>query len=731
MRPVDRHGRKDKLTKWHSNGPHAPGHRSTASGPPTFSPHAGSSSSSGRPSWATNASSSRPSYAARPSNASSSRPSYAARPSNASSSSRPSHAQASSQQSSSRSRPSSGRGSGITLNPLKAVSPARIKARQAGDCCERQCCCTCLSDYCCQLPLHAARAFSSVQNNIASRDERNILAERLQVSEKGTVNTIVWRRSMLLLLVLAGWATCSFQALDANDEYSRYLRIKAVGEENTTYGFHANDTLSFESYTYRVSEIVAASVVRDVLFAQFCCECAIAGLLLVSVLLTAISLGLWVSFRISRKLMLTAWLLAFMGPFMVSALPTRELMRWDRFDGHRDDFLEGFSAHFKLDQRSSEVVSACTELRKPSTDQTLEDAKRNMDRLCGAIGSVNNGFTNWLSGNSIGNAKRRCEQMRQLINDGRVDEALDTGQELCVEIQDAITKVKGGEGRDLEFVQMAANMIDKAKIAAEMGIALLIALMAFKTLMPASVALAPALIRGALKVKVLVPQSSIPGMFVVVLPWLYCPLVWVVFNVAFQLVGNIWLFFGLLLQALAPMIYFVVGTCTDIPKPMDDQGIKKVLRWLSFYSLLLLGSTLGILGYWAFGMSHRGTALRALRSMLEPRIIASLCCSTMHKWFLTTVAGVDFMLGEIASQREFEKYLETGHKPGFKSIIRMFATEGERQRVKSMMAERTSRLDDLCQSLHGVNQALTRHDGNVRANEGRVVEHDGYDDTRL
>ena len=46
---------------------------------------------------------------------------------------------------------------------------------------------------------------------------------------------------------------------------------------------------------------------------------------------------------------------------------------------------------------------------------------------------------------------------------------------------------------------------------AELGIGLVNGLWAFKTMLPSAVALAPALLRGALKVKVLVPQSSIPG----------------------------------------------------------------------------------------------------------------------------------------------------------------------------------------------------------------------------
>lgn len=72
-----------------------------------------------------------------------------------------------------------------------------------------------------------------------------------------------------------------------------------------------------------------------------------------------------------------------------------------------------------------------------------------------------------------------------------------------------------------------------------------------------------------MKVKVLVPQSSIPGksfflffllreikfisdllfvllgMFVLILPWLYSPLVWCLYNIVFQLMGNIYLLPGL------------------------------------------------------------------------------------------------------------------------------------------------------------------------------------------
>jgi hypothetical protein len=71
--------------------------------------------------------------------------------------------------------------------------------------------------------------------------------------------------------------------------------------------------------------------------------------------------------------------------------------------------------------------------------------------------------------------------------------------------------------------------VNKSRQAAELGISLMNALWAVKGMVPSAVAIAPALLRGSLTVKTLVPQSSIPGMFIILLPWLYCPLVWCIY----------------------------------------------------------------------------------------------------------------------------------------------------------------------------------------------------------
>ncbi len=70
----------------------------------------------------------------------------------------------------------------------------------------------------------------------------------------------------------------------------------------------------------------------------------------------------------------------------------------------------------------------------------------------------------------------------------------------------------------------------------------------------------------------------------------------------------------------------------------------------------------------------------------------------MTKFWVTTLAGVDFVVGEIASQRDFEIYLETGTdrgETGFMKYKDAYQADS-RQRIKEMMDARNTRLDDLC-----------------------------------
>jgi hypothetical protein len=119
----------------------------------------------------------------------------------------------------------------------------------------------------------------------------------------------------------------------------------------------------------------------------------------------------------------------------------------------------------------------------------------------------------------------------------------------------------------------------------------------FHLALPVALCIGPALLRGALRTKLLVPQSATPGLFIQLLPWLYCPIVWCLYNFMFQLMGNVWLLPGLLLLAYIPMTYFVVGVRQELSKPMTKQAINLVIYWLDVFNLLASLIAYALIGY--------------------------------------------------------------------------------------------------------------------------------------
>jgi len=131
----------------------------------------------------------------------------------------------------------------------------------------------------------------------------------------------------------------------------------------------------------------------------------------------------------------------------------------------------------------------------------------------------------------------QCGKARRGICGGEYDQAIKYAKRACNE---AISYLDGEEGStNTNYVDTNVNyFLRLVKESVELAVCTKHALTTFKTMSGATFALAPALIRSALKVKTAVPQSPMTGMFIIVLPWLYSPLVWVVFNVVFQLIGN-------------------------------------------------------------------------------------------------------------------------------------------------------------------------------------------------
>ena len=223
-----------------------------------------------------------------------------------------------------------------------------------------------MGDYVLQLHKHALRAFSSVSGDLApsgdscssptasEHSNRHVFvseSKRIEqatgVESKEVRNLLVWRRSNLVLLILFSIFAVAIQVgvlktdLAVYDATVLHANLSVV---YTTVAEGGTDDLSFRNYTARVGRATINAAMVRVVQARYITDTAVLLLTIVAMALMVRALSLWDSFGRSSKYMLLAWLFAFVSPFVVSAVPTRQLVDWHRFETQQSAFLRGFVA---------------------------------------------------------------------------------------------------------------------------------------------------------------------------------------------------------------------------------------------------------------------------------------------------------------------------------------------------------------------------------------------------
>lgn len=168
--------------------------------------------------------------------------------------------------------------------------------------------------------------------------------------------------------------------------------------------------------------------------------------------------------------------------------------------------------------------------------------------------------------------------------------------------------------------------------------------------------------------KTAVPQNTISGMFVIVLPWLYSPLVWCVYNLVFQMIGNWPLLVGLIIMAYGPVAFFIVGVWKDITRPMPDKEIHviRVLCTVLNRLKLLFGMIFITWGLWQYTFEEQQEYTSSYKDHLMDDFttigMLELCSQIMMKYYYTTIVGVDYMLSQILGARKYEVYMDIASK---------------------------------------------------------------------
>ena len=290
-----------------------------------------------------------------------------------------------------------------------------------------------------------------------------------------------------------------------------------------------------------------------------------------------------------------------------------------------------------------------------------------------------------------------CGKVRGLLFEGKFEEATEMTSNMCKRILDKFGD--DSKGTMEKVVNEIEKLMEYAYQLVGMTASLYNALVIFRLTLPVAICIAPAILTAALRTKLLVPQSSTPGLFIQLLPWLYCPVVWCIFNFLFQLIGNVWLLPGMLLISYTPMAYFAVGVWKDIGKPMSKEKVTVIIYWLEWTVTIMTVAGYGLLAYGLYVgvLNNDSTAYLLLAytttyaNMLNgeesdnegriimpsetpeievtPEMMMSIALFALFsiaqfslKYTFTTIAGVDFMMYELIEQRFYELYLEKGDR---------------------------------------------------------------------
>jgi len=241
------------------------------------------------------------------------------------------------------------------------------------------------------------------------------------------------------------------------------------------------------------------------------------------------------------------------------------------------------------------------------------------------------------------------------------------------DLQNRTKGLKAPPPPKVDTTEMVGSFVETVQLIMEVMYGAILGVQNIPMLIPAVLSMVTGMLKAALAVKILVPGSSLPGVFIIVLPLVTTPIFWSIFNVIFQIVGGLDLLLGLMLLAFLPTLNTFIGTWKQVAQPMSDAQIADfnttMTRITSALSLLMV-ATFGFFIYKVhtavpvpgeFGVS---SAAKMIVGMLgDPIKLLSMLVATFSKKFYTALVCVDYMVGTIVADRKYEKYLLELKKP--------------------------------------------------------------------
>lgn len=165
------------------------------------------------------------------------------------------------------------------------------------------------------------------------------------------------------------------------------------------------------------------------------------------------------------------------------------------------------------------------------------------------------------------------------------------------------------------------------------------------TLLPTVLSLVPGVQRACLRIKTMLPQSILPGWFLVAAAPFYSLVMLVVFVAVNQVADGPFFFTGMMLMLVAPLIYCVRADLVTQPLT-TKQRFQSLKRLQTVVGLTTVMAGILILIF-VLGVEVQGVRLVGIEpksSLLQPMEACQLILETLGKSMFITVLGADLLI---------------------------------------------------------------------------------------
>lgn len=190
-------------------------------------------------------------------------------------------------------------------------------------------------------------------------------------------------------------------------------------------------------------------------------------------------------------------------------------------------------------------------------------------------------------------------------------------------------------------------------------------------LLPTVLSLIPGVQRACLRVKTLLPESILPGWFLVAAGPLYALFLLVIFVVINQIASNPLFLVGMSLLLAAPLVYVIRADVFTTPLTSDEayRGMRRA-QWIvggmtamGCIVLVIYLTTCDVLGIHLIGLDEK-------TSLLRPIDLVDYSLEFVGRLLFMTVLGADlFMRMNLAAWKSFGQFMQSGKTEDYDRVM--------------------------------------------------------------